>query len=313
MKKLVTLVLALILVMSACSLAMAEEKHFVVGLSQCTMNHPYRTAMVDENVAYAAEHYPDMEIIVTDGQNDAVIQSQDVEDLIAQGIDLLLISPLTSDGLTDVCEAAMEAGIPVVCMDRGVLCDVTCFIWSDNYGMGATAADFIASKCDGKGAIIEIAGTAGASATIDRQGGFADRIAEAYPEMEIVATQDCDYLAANASTFMEDMLQRFDVGEITAVYAHNDEMAMAAMDAIEAAGRGDEGIIIVGMDGENLAIDYVAEGKMAATISYPYCAPEGVQMAWKILNGEEFDASFECTPALITQENASEYIGCGIG
>lgn len=290
-----------------------EEQKFLVGLSQCTMNHPYRVAMVEENIAYAKENYPNMEIVATDGQNDAVKQSQDVEDLIAMGVDLLLISPLTSDGLTEAVQMAMDAGIPVVCLDRNVECDVTCFVWSDNVAMGANTADYLASLCDSTANIIEIQGTAGASATTDRHSGFADRIAEAYPDMQIVATQDCDYLGANAMTYMEDMLQRFGPGEITAVYAHNDAMAMGAIEAIQASGRGDEGILVFGMDGENTAIDYVQEGTMAATTVYPYCAPEGVQVAWNILTGGTQEKTFQCTPVLITPENVDQYVGTGIG
>ena len=94
------------------------DKKFVIGVSQGTMNHPFRVAMVDENVKYAEENYPEFECITTDGQNDSATQVQDVEDLLARGIDLLLISPLTSDALTPVCEKAMEQGIPVVTLSE---------------------------------------------------------------------------------------------------------------------------------------------------------------------------------------------------
>ena len=90
------------------------DKKYVIGVSQGTMNHPFRVAMVDENVKYAEENYPEFECITTDGQNDSATQVQDVEDLLARGIDLLLISPLTSDALTPVCEKAMEQGLSLI-------------------------------------------------------------------------------------------------------------------------------------------------------------------------------------------------------
>lgn len=88
----------------------SDGKTYRIGFSQGTMNHPYRIAMVEDNVNYAKEHYPEFEIITTDGQNNSATQMQNVEDLLASDIDLLLISPLTSDALTDVCQKAMDMG-----------------------------------------------------------------------------------------------------------------------------------------------------------------------------------------------------------
>ncbi len=262
------------------------DKKFVIGVSQGTMNHPFRVAMVDENVKYAEENYPEFECITTDGQNDSATQVQDVEDLLARGIDLLLISPLTSDALTPVCEKAMEQGIPVVTLDRNVECDVTCFIGAENKPMGVASADKLAEALDKKGKIVEIQGTAGASATIDRHDGFAEQLEKEYPDMEVIATQYCDYLREDAMTFMDDTLQRFGPGEIDAIYCHNDEMALGALESLRAAGREDEGILIVGMDGTEVAFSEIEEGNMFFTVVYPYCAPEGMQAAYEILEGD---------------------------
>jgi len=287
------------------------EKKFKVGFSQGTMNHPFRVAMVEENVAYAKEHYPEMEIIVTDGNNDSAKQVSDVEDLIAQGIDALIISPLTAEALTDVCAKAMEAGIPVITLDRNVNTEVTTFIGAENKPMGVASAKLLAEMTGGKARIIEIQGTAGASATIDRHDGFVEELAN-YPEMEIIAEQYCDYLRENAMVFMEDMLQRFGPGEIDAVYAHNDEMALGALEAIRAAGREDEGIKIIGMDGTEVAFEAIKSGAMTFTVVYPYCAPEGVQVAYQILNGEKVDTRIQLDTAIVSAENVDEWIGKGL-
>lgn len=287
------------------------EKKFKVGFSQGTMNHPFRVAMVEENVAYAKEHYPEMEIIVTDGNNDSAKQVSDVEDLIAQGIDALIISPLTAEALTDVCAKAMEAGIPVITLDRNVNTEVTTFIGAENKPMGVASAKLLAEMTGGKARIIEVQGTAGASATIDRHDGFVEELAN-YPEMEIIAEQYCDYLRENAMVFMEDMLQRFGPGEIDAVYAHNDEMALGALEAIRAAGREDEGIKIIGMDGTEVAFEAIKSGAMAFTVVYPYCAPEGVQVAYQILNGEKVDTRIQLDTAIVSAENIDEWIGKGL-
>ena len=288
----------------------AAEK-FVVGFSQGTMNHPFRVAMVEQNVAYAKENYPNMEIIVTDGNNESSKQVQDVEDLLARGIDLLIISPLTAEALTDVCEKAMKQGIPVVTLDRNVNCDVTCFVGAENYPMGVAAAKLLCEKMGNKGTVIEIQGTAGASATIDRHQGFADELAN-HPDVKIIADQYCDYLREPSMKFMEDMLQRFGPGEISAVYCHNDEEALGALEAIKAAGRQDEGILLVGMDGTEVAFDAIKSGEMAFTVVYPYCAPEGVQIAYDILTGKKVESRFQLETAIVSSDNIDQWIGKGL-
>lgn len=288
------------------------EKKYTIGLSQGTMNHPFRVAMVDENVAYAEENYPEFEVIATDGQNDSATQAQGVEDLLARGIDLLIISPLTSDALTPVCQKAMDQGIPVVTLDRNVECDVTCFIGAENKPMGVASADKLAEALDGKGKIVEIQGTAGASATIDRHGGFAEQLEAEYPDMEIIATQYCDYLREDAMTFMDDTLQRFGPGEIDAIYCHNDEMALGALEALRAAGREDEEILIVGMDGSEDAFKEIEAGNMFFTVFYPYCAPEGMQAAYEILEGDGVDARWELETTIVDKDNVADWIGKGL-
>ncbi len=288
------------------------DKKFVIGVSQGTMNHPFRVAMVDENVKYAEENYPEFECITTDGQNDSATQVQDVEDLLARGIDLLLISPLTSDALTPVCEKAMEQGIPVVTLDRNVECDVTCFIGAENKPMGVASADKLAEALDKKGKIVEIQGTAGASATIDRHDGFAEQLEKEYPDMEVIATQYCDYLREDAMAFMDDTLQRFGPGEIDAIYCHNDEMALGALESLRAAGREDEGILIVGMDGTEVAFSEIEEGNMFFTVVYPYCAPEGMQAAYEILEGDGVETRWELDTTIVDKDNVKDWIGKGL-
>lgn len=288
----------------------AEQK-FVVGFSQGTMNHPFRVAMVDENIAYAKENYPDMEIIATDGNNESSKQVQDVEDLLARGIDLLIISPLTAEALTDVCQKAIDQGIPVVTLDRNVNCDVTCFVGAENYPMGVAAAKLLSKMMNEKGTVIEIQGTAGASATIDRHDGFAEELKN-HPDVKVIADQYCDYLREPAMTYMEDMLQRFGPGEISAIYTHNDEMALGALEAIKSAGRQDEGILIVGMDGTEVAFDAIKAGEMAFTVVYPYCAPEGVQVAHDILTGKTVEPRLQLDTAIVSAENIDEWIGKGL-
>jgi ribose transport system substrate-binding protein len=288
-----------------------KKEKFLVGLSQATMNHPLRIAMVEGNVNYAKEHYPDMEIVWTDGNNTSSKQVRDVEDLIARGIDLLIIAPITAEGLTDICATAMEKGIPVVTLDRNVNTPVTCFIGAENYPMGELAAKWLINKTAGQANVIEIQGTAGASATIERNRGFRDGIKSAFG-IKVIAETYADYLREPAMTYMEDMLQRFGPGEINVVYCHNDEMALGAVTAIQAVGRGNEGIIVTGMDGTEVAFDAIKDGSLAFSIVYPAVAPEGVQYAWKILNGEKVPQRVLLDTALVDSTNISQWVGKGL-
>ncbi len=287
--------------------AMAEDK-IKIGLSQGTMNHPWRVAMVEGNKAYAAANYPDVELIVTDGQNDSAKQVTDVESLIAQGIKVLMISPLTADALTPVVQEAMDAGIKVVTMDRKVNTDVTVHVGALNKPIGVQAGKFLVEKLGGKGKVIELQGTGGASATVDRHDGFMEGIAGS--GLEVVASQNCDYLRENALKFMEDQLQRFGPGEIQAVYAHNDEMALGAVQALEAAGRLSE-VMVIGIDGQNTAYEAIKAGKMAATFTYPYVAPEGIEIAYKVAKGEAVDKEIILPGKQVDASNIDEMLGKG--
>src|SRR6185503_6053375 len=118
----------------------------------------------------------------------------DVESLIAQGIKTLIISPVTADALTPVVKQAMDAGIPVVTLDRKVNTDVTLHIGADNVLIGKTAGEFVCKTLEGKGNVIEIQGTAGASATVDRHDAFHKVLAEQCPDVKVVADQVANYV-----------------------------------------------------------------------------------------------------------------------
>jgi ribose transport system substrate-binding protein len=284
-------------------------ENMVIGFSQGTMNHPWRVAMVDQNVAYAKQNLPNVEVKVSDGQNSSATQATNLEALIAQRPKAIILSPLTSDALTPAVKKAMDAGIPVITLDREVNTPVTAHIGADNKLIAAEAGKFLGEKLGGTGNIIEIQGTAGASATVDRSSGFAEAIS-GFPGMKIVAATDGDFQRNNATKFVENNMQRFKSGEVTAVYAHNDEMALGARLALEQAGVADK-VTIVSVDGQNEAIQAVADGKLAATFTYPFCAPEGIQAAYDAATGKSLEKKIVLKSVRIDSTNAKDYIGKG--
>ena len=265
--------------------------------------------MVEGNQEYAAANYPNVELVVTDGQNQASKQVSDVESLLVRQPKVLVISPLTAEALTPVVERALAEGIPVITLDRMVDTCVSVHVGAENLPIGRQAAEFIAEKLNGDGQIIEIQGTAGASATVDRHNGFAEKLAE-YPNLTVVAEQTADYLREPATAFMEDMLQRFGPGEIDAVYAHNDEMALGAIEAIKDAGRLEE-ILVVGIDGQETAFESVKAGEMGATFIYPFVAPEGIITAFQLATGEAVEPVIILDSQRVDADNVDEFLGKG--
>ncbi len=287
--------------------AFAETK-YKIGFSQGTMNHPWRVAMVEGNRVYAEANLPDVELIITDGQNDSSKQVTDVESLLAQGIDVLLISPLTADALTPIVTDAMAAGIPVVTLDRKVNTDVTVHVGAENKPIGVQAGNFLIERLGNTGNVIELQGTGGASATVERHAGFEEALQGS--GLTVIASQNCDYLREKALKYMEDQLQRFGPGEVQAVYAHNDEMALGAVQALENVGRLNE-VVVVGIDGQNTAYDAIKAGKMAATFTYPFVAPEGIQVAYKVASGEQVEKVIILPGKQVDASNIDEMLGKG--
>ena len=287
----------------------SPDEPILIAFSQGTMNHPWRVAMVEGNQEYAAENYPNVELVVTDGQNQASKQVSDVESLLVRQPKVLIIIPLTAEALTPVVERALAEGIPVITLDRMVDTCVSVHVGAENLPIGRQAAAFLGERLNGEGQIIEIQGTAGASATVDRHNGFAEGL-EAFPNLTVVAEQTADYLREPATSFMEDMLQRFGPGEIDAVYAHNDEMALGAIEAIKDAGRLDE-ILVVGIDGQETAFESVKAGEMAATFTYHYVAPEGVITAYQLATGEEIEPVIVLESQQVDSSNVDEFLGTG--
>jgi ribose transport system substrate-binding protein len=204
----------------------------------------------------------------------------------------------------------MDSGTPVVTLDRKVNTDVTLHIGADNVLIGETAGKFVCEVLNGEGNVIEIQGTAGASATVDRHDAFHRVLKEECPGVKVVADQVANYVREPAIKFMEDMLQRFGPGEIDLVYAHNDDMALGAVTALEAAGRLDQ-VKVVGIDGENAAYDAIKDGKMAATFTYHFVAPEGVQYAYKVAKGEKLDEEIVLPTHQVDASNVDQFLGKG--
>ncbi|MEV8147374.1 substrate-binding domain-containing protein [Arthrobacter sp. NPDC080073] len=277
-----------------------------VGVSWSSASFPYGAKSTQQIPEFAKAFFPKMKVTVSDGRGDATNQSNQVSEMIAQGIKVLILSPQDANALAGVAKQATAAGIKVIAADRQVNAEVSTYIGSDNEEAGVVDGQAVAQALGGTGSVVELSGSLGASPTIARAAGFRKGIAGS--KVQIIASQTANYDRATGLKVMEDLLQRFGTGKIQAVYAHNDQMAFGAIQAIKEAGREGE-IKVFGIDGEAEALDLVKDGSYAATVGYPLVVKESVIAAAKLCAGEPLDPRIKLDSTLIDKTNVDQYLG----
>ena len=271
-----------------------------IGLSVSTQNNPFFVTLVEgaEEAAEAAG----VELTVVDAGDDATKQVSDFEDLVSKNVSVIIVNPVDSDAVSGAVQSAVNAGVRVISVDRVVNdVEIDCQIASDNV-MGAEIATQYIVDTLGEGIkVAELQGTSGASAAIDRGTGFHNIADEA---MEVVASQTANFDRTEGMSVMENMLQAN--GDIQAVFAANDEMALGAVDAIAGAGKD---ILVVGFDATDDAVAAIKEGRMAATIAQQpaLIGSTAVENAMKLIGGEAIEKSIPVEVTLVTAENADTY------
>ncbi|MEX2548970.1 MAG: substrate-binding domain-containing protein [Nitriliruptoraceae bacterium] len=298
----------------------AIDEEVTIGFSQTGFNHPWRVAML-ESVLAEADRHDNVRIITTDGDVDIQKQSNDIDDLLAQGVDAIVMSPVESDGLVPAADRVREAGIPLVVLDRDVFTEKDLFIGQSNVTMAETVAQRMVDDLGGEGKILEITGLVGSSPAIDRTQGMMN-IIEEHPGIELITTGDGEWIREPAVDLMEDWLVRYE--EIDAVFSHAEESSWGAQLAISRAGRCDEGIRHYTHDGSSAGFESVAEGQFAADGNYsPFIGDIGVRAALMLILGQEIpDGQSYDQPGAYLQlpdlpvvepENAEEWIPKGWG
>ncbi|OAB37063.1 D-ribose ABC transporter substrate-binding protein [Paenibacillus macquariensis subsp. defensor] len=305
MKKVNLILISMLLVlMTGCSLEPPEWakpnksgdlNNIKIGLSISTLNNPFFVSLKDGVVAEAKKQ--GMEVIVIDAQNDSAKQSNDVEDLMQQGVNALLINPTDSSAISTAVQTANSLGIPVIALDRSAdKGKVEALVASDNVKGGTLAAEYIVEQLGKDAKVIELEGVPGASATRERGKGFHD-IADA--QLKVIAKQSADFDRTKGLTVMENLLQG-NPG-VQAVFAHNDEMALGAIEAIQSSGKR---IAVIGFDGNIDALNSIKAGKLTATVAQQ---PEligqlSVQAAKDVLQGKTVEKSIPAPLKLVVKE-----------
>jgi ribose transport system substrate-binding protein len=238
---------------------LAQAAPVRIGMSVPGLQFPFFVTMKNEAEKAAAKM--GATIVFADAQNDSSKQASDIENFVAQKVDAILISPMTVDSLVPAIEAATKAGIPVATVDRKANTDVVLVhVGADNVAGGRAAAKYIIDKLGNKGTVIELEGTPGASAAIDRKTGFDEVMNKS--NVKILASQTAEFNRAKGQNVMESLIQKYP--KFDAVFGANDEMIIGAVEAMSAAGMKSK--VTVGFDATPDAFQYMKEGKLSATI-----------------------------------------------
>jgi ABC-type sugar transport system substrate-binding protein len=282
-----------------------------VAFSQNASNNPWRLAETASMQAEAARL--GYQLTVTDANNEQTKQIQDIRGLIAQHPDALFMAPITEQ-LGNVVVEAADAGIPVFLLDRDVDTNVAkrgedyvTVIVSDFVQQGRRAAWAMAKATGGTATIIELEGTTGSSPAIDRKTGFHEAIGQC-PGMKVVVSQSADFTRAEGQSVAETLLQSHP--DATAVYAHNDEMALGAISAIRAAGKvPGKDIKVVSIDGSRDALTAVNAGELFATVeSNPRFGPRAFQALQSYAQQGQVPVQQILEDRLFDSSNAAQFI-----
>ena len=304
MKKLALLLVAVLFA------GMCSAGETVIAFSQMGSENNWRNTETKSIQEEAAKR--GIKLLYANANNNTAKQVADVEDLLNRRPDLLVIAPREFEGLAPALDAAKEAGVPVILIDRSAQGepgeDFVTVISADFIWEGAEAAKAIAKHFDGKPAnIVQITGTTGSSVAIERQKGFEDEIAK-YPNLKIIATQPGEFIRATAQKAMENIIQAHG-DKIDAVYGHDDECAIGALQALNLSGRKQGDVYIVGIGGFRDAAQLIEKGQMAATIlCSPFFGPVTFDTAEKILAGEKVPAYIQNPGYVIDKANVVEYM-----
>ncbi|MGZ5920244.1 MAG: substrate-binding domain-containing protein [Rhizomicrobium sp.] len=300
----------LVLLLAGCGDQKPQQK--LVAFSQANNAEPYRAtqkALMEKLFAGS----PDTKLVVSDAQQDNSKQIAQIETFIRQKPSVLIVAPNERAALTAVMGKAMQAGIPVICLERDILePNYTTYIRMDNKAIGRLAGQFIVDQLtkkygSPKGNVVMLRGLLGVEAEINRDGG-AREVLSRYPQIHVVADPVADWIQAQAKDRMTEVLRV--QPQIDIVYGHNDPMAVGAYLAAKELGREKE-MLFIGVDGlggPSGGIKKVVDGVLAATFVYPLGVKEAVEVAQKIIKDPSYKPDKEITlsSTMVTPENAAD-------
>ncbi|MEW9672250.1 sugar ABC transporter substrate-binding protein [Ammoniphilus sp. 3BR4] len=291
----------------------AAKDSIVIGAAMPVFDDKWLTYLYDEINKYDKEH-DDVEVKMVDAKNDSGKQLSQVETFVAQGVDAIIINPVDTSAVGPMVDAANAANVPVVIVNRmpgdDVLSKIYAYVGSESTQAGTMQMEKVVELLGGKGNVAILTGELGSESQIKRTQGNKDILAK-NPDIKLVREQTAMYQRAEGMKVMENWIQSGD--QLNAIVANNDEMAIGAIMALEAAGKLD-GVVVAGIDGTPDALEYVKSGKLnVSAFQDPMGQGKGaIEAAVKAAKGEKLEGAegnivnvpFE----LITKENVETYI-----
>lgn len=279
-----------------------KPKKYIIGVSQCSMD-AWREKLNSE--LQTAEYLNDsIEVRLASADDDNDSQLSQINYFIDQGVSLLIVSPNQVNTISPALERAQQKGIPVILVDRKTQSKkYTAFIGCDNYLLGKLVGDYIAQRLNGKGRIVEIRGLDNSSPAIDRHRGFVDAL-NAYPDLQIVASEPGDWKEQSGSEVMKRVLSK--TQDFDYVFAQNDRMAYGAYKVACEHGLQDKCrfVGVDGLAGKDGGLELVRQGVLEASMLYPTKGDEVIALAMKILRHEPFARDNYLSTSIVTRNNA---------
>ena len=279
----------------------------LVGFAQSEREaNPFRIAETESIVAEAERL--GIELITTNAESDLNKEISDIQSMVDQGANALIISPLNSEGLDPALTYAQEAGVPIMTIDRRLTTKTACtdyigWVGSDFVEQGRRAADAMMNVTGDEGNVAILLGAPGVNVTTDRNNGFLEQLEAEGSNLEIVAQQAANYERAMGQTVTEQLITSNP--EITAIYAHNDEMALGAVAALQAAGYAPGDVAIITIDGTQGAVQGIIDGWVSGVIeSNPRFGPLAFRALDLFYNGEGVPEVTIISDKEYTPENA---------
>jgi len=281
-----------------------------VGFSQIGAESDWRVAETASIKAEASSRGVDLRFSDAQGKKENQIRA--LRNFITQGVDAVILAPVDSTGWDPVLEEVKDAGIPVILVDRGIeTTDDSLYntlIASDFTEEGRMAGRWLAEKTGGDAKIIQLEGSPGADPAIERKNGF-EEVVDQHDGMQIIASQTGDFNQEKGQEVMEALMQQYG-DQVTAVYAHNDNMALGAIQAIKDAGRkpGEE-ILVISIDAVRSAFEAMQAGELNCTVECnPLLGPMAFDAVERILAGEEIEKQTVVQDQLFDREGITEEI-----
>ena len=275
------------------------SKRYKIGISQCSEDI-WREKQNAE-LRMGAYFHDDVELRFAAAYDSDERQVQQIDSLVATGIDLLIVAPNQMATITPAIDRAFDKGIPVIVFERKTSSQkFTAFMSADNYEMGRVMGEYIAGRLHGKGRVLEVMGLKGSSPAIERHNGFTEALKD-HPGIEFVATLQGDWTEESAVKAIKDY--QGDLSHIDFVFGQNDRMAMGARKALASAGTKYCGID--GLPGQDGGIRLVRDSILDATYIYPTHGDQLLEMAVSILEGKPYEKEVRLMSALVTKENAN--------